>query len=200
MKLLFREQTIEFEQVPFTDEVIESINRFLGNDFYFSHLIVDGEQVLESPEQFLTENLADIVNIEVIAIPVKEFVDELLLSAEEYTERVIPHITILFNGFYTNPTQKNWIELSEILEGIQWLLSMIETIDHSIVRPDNWTEVTAPVVRLKEELGDLEEALENTDTVLIADMLQYEILPVFEGFITEIKQTIDTVGTRHDLS
>ena len=43
MKLLFQEQSIEFEQVPFTDEVIKSINRFLGNQFYFSHLLVDGE-------------------------------------------------------------------------------------------------------------------------------------------------------------
>ena len=138
--------------------------------------------------------------LEVIAISAKVFVDDLLLSSEEYTERAIPHITMLFNAFYINPTQENWIELSEVLEGIQWLLSMVEAIDNSIVRPSNWTEVMTPIAGLKEELGNLEEALENTDTVLIADMLQYEILPVFEVLVTEIKGIIDTVGTRHDLS
>lgn len=200
MKLLFQEQIMEFEQIPFTEEVIESINRFLGDQFYFSHLLVDGKEVLENPEQFLLENIAEVSTLEVIAIPAKEFVNELLLSAEEYTERAIPHIKILFDEFYINPTQKNWIELSEMFEGIQWLLSMIETIDNSIVRPSNWTEVITSVAELKEELENLEDALENTDTVLVADMLQYEVLPVFELLETEIKRTIDTVGKRHDLS
>lgn len=200
MKLIFQEQEIEFEQVPFIAEVIESINRFIGDDFYFSHLNVDGKEVLERPEQFLIENIADIDTLEVIAIPAKEFINELLLSSEEYTERVIPHLTTLFNDFYDNPTSRNWIELSEIFEGVQWLLSMIETVDRSALRPSNWTEIMVIIARLKEELPNFEEALENTDHILIADMLQYEISPVFEVFLKEMKKTIDRVGTRPNLN
>lgn len=77
---------------------------------------------------------------------------------------------------------------------------MIETINASIVCPANWDTVTASSTELRNELENLEEALENTDTVLIGDMLQYEVLPVFETFSEEFKTSIDTEGTRNNLS
>src|SRR5699024_6922886 len=96
--------------------------------------------------------------------------------------------------------QENWISLSELFEGIQWLASMISTIDQSIIRPKNWDVVVEAATTLQNELGELEEALENTDTILVGDILQYEILPAFETFGTEIKHAIDTEGIRYDLN
>jgi hypothetical protein len=200
MKLLFQQQTIEFEHTPSVEEMIEKINDLLQDRFYFSHLVADGEEILEEPEQYLEQQLANIVSLEIIAIEAKEFINDLLLSAEEYVERSIPHLITLVDMFYNNPSRESWLELGELFEGIQWLSSMIVTVDQSVARPSNWDAVVAPATELQGELGNLEEALENTDTVLLADMLQYEILPVFEIFSLEIKTAIDTEGKRHDLS
>lgn len=200
MKLLFQKQTVTFEQTPIIEEVIEKINELLQDQFYFSHLLADGEEILEDPEQFLVKQLVNIDSLEVIAVAAKEFINDLLLSAEEYTERSVPQITELVDEFYNNPSGENWADLSALFEGVQWLTTMIETVNQSAVRPTNWDEVVTSSEALQTELGNLEEALENADTVLVADMLQYEILPVFESFVIEFKTIIDTEGTRHDLN
>ncbi|AOV08509.1 hypothetical protein [Sporosarcina ureilytica] len=200
MKLLFQEQIIEVEQNSTMEDIIEKVNVLLGNQFYFSHLVADGQEITEAPEEYLLRHLTDITELEIIAIGAKQFVNDLLLSAEEYVARAIPHLTDLTDAFYHNPSKENWMGLIELFEGVQWLASMITAVDQSIVRPTNWDAVMEPAIELQNELGTLEEALENTDTVLVADILQYEILPVFETFAEEIKIAIDTEGMRHDLN
>lgn len=200
MKLLFQKEEIKYEETPTIESVIGKINDLLGSHFYFSHLIADGVEVTEAPEDYLLSNLSTVEELEVIAIEAKVFVNDLLLSSEEYAERAIPHITDLSDAFYHNPSKEDWLSLNELLEGIQWLTSMITTIDQSIARPQNWDEVVEAVAELQEELRTLEEALENMDTVLVADIVQYEILPVFETIAKEFKIAIDTEGMRHDLN
>lgn len=200
MKLLFQEQAIELTQPVMTEEVIENINLLLGKEYYFSHLIADGMKVEESPEQYLLDKVDSINELQVIAVEAKEFVNNLLLSAEEYVRRAIPHLDDLADAFYHDPTSENWMTLDELLEGIQWLASMITTVDQSTVRPQNWDAVVEPAVELQDEFGTLEEALENVDTVLVADILQYEVQPTFETFAEEIKRAVDTEGMRHDLN
>lgn len=200
MKLLFQERTIQYEQQPSVEELIENINELMQDDYYFNNIVVDGVEVFDDPEQFLARNIDEIDSIEIIAIEAKEFINGLLLSAEEYTIRAVPQITALADKFYNHPAKKNWTDLSELFEGIQWLSTMIETIDRSIVRPANWDNVISSASELRDELENFEEALENTDTVLIGDMLQYEVLPVFEIYSTEFESSIDTEGTRENLS
>lgn len=200
MKLLFQEQTVELNNDSTIEHVIQHINELLGKEYYFSHLIANGQEVIEAPEEFLARNLTSIKELEVVAIDAKKFINDLLLSSEEYVERAIPHIKDLFEAFYHNPNRDHWISLSELFEGIQWLASMITTVNDSIAKPQNWDAVFEPATEMQEELGEFEEALENADTVLVADILQYEVLPVFEVFAVEIKKAIDTEGMRYDLN
>lgn len=200
MKLLFQEQTTTFEQTPTIEEIIETINELLQDNYYFSHLIADGKEIVEDPEVFLTKHVKDIDSIEVIAVVAKQFINDLLLSTEEYTERAVLQLATLTDEFYNNPTASSWTELGHLFEGIQWLVTMIDTVDQSTVRPAVWGEVLTHSSAIQEELATLEEALENTDTVLIADLLQYELLPAFEEIAGKVKDLIDTEGTRPNLN
>lgn len=49
MKLLHQQQIIQFEQTPTIEEIIEKINELLQDTHYFSHVKVDGEEVVEDP-------------------------------------------------------------------------------------------------------------------------------------------------------
>jgi len=200
MKLLFQGQTTTFERTPTIEEVIETINEFLQDNYYFSHLIADGKEIVEDPEVFLTKQVRDIDSLEIIAVAAKQFINDLLLSTEEYTERAVLQLATLTGEFYNNPTAASWAELGNLFEGIQWLVTMIDTIDQSTVRLTNWDEIKTHSSVMQAELGTLEEALVNTDTVLIADILQYEILPAFEAIAQEVKKIIDTEGMRPDLN
>ncbi|MGM7634566.1 hypothetical protein [Bacillus sp. Hm123] len=200
MKLLFNEQMIKCQQTISVDEVIEQINELLHDQYYFNHFIADGEEVLEEPEIFLMNNLERIDELTVVAIPAQQFINDLLLSAEEYTERAVSHITAVADEFYNHPSTTSWSELSNLLEGMQWLAMATDTVTQSVACPSDWEEILTTTTNLQAELGNLEEALENTDTVLIADMLQYEVLPAFETIAQKVKQIIDTEGMRHDLN
>lgn len=200
MKLLFKESILEYKETPTVEDIIMKTNEFIGENLYFSHYIADGVKVNETPELFLEQNLLTINQLEVISIHAKEFVNELLLSAEEYTNRSLPYIKELTDGFYNNPSPSNWNSLGELFEGIQWLATMFELVDQSTVSPSNWDEVTQQTVVMKDELQNFEDAMKSTDTVLIADLLQYEILPVFETLSILVKKAIDTEGNRHDLN
>ena len=200
MKLIFQEQIIELDQMFSVENVIESINKLLGNDFYFSHFLVDGLEVTEEPEVFLTKEVGNIEEILVIAIPAKEFINNLMLSIEEYVERAIPYVVELFDGFYNNPTKDEWGSLAELFEGIQWLSIVIDSVEVSVIRPESWKEISTTTVEVQGELESLEEALENNDTILIGDILQYEILPVLEKIKSLVTKSIDSEGERHDLS
>lgn len=200
MKILFQDQQVELAKDVTIDEVIKNINELLHDRYYFSHLVANGVEVFENPEIYLTEYTSKIDTLEIIAIPAKEFINNLLLSTEEYTERAIPFLKDLAEEFYHNPTKDSWSELANLFEGAQWLLQMVHTIEESLVRPKNWDVVMKNIQNMQDEMEDLEEALKNNDTVLIADMLNYEFLPVFEEIAVEVKNAIDSEGVRHDLS
>ncbi len=200
MKLLFKESLTEYKETPTVEDIIMKTNELLGEDLYFSHYVADGVEVNEAPKLFLEQNLLTINQLEVISIHAKEFINELLLSSEEYTNRSLPYIKELTDEFYNNPSPSNWNSLGELFEGIQWISTMFELVDQSTVRPSNWDEVTQQTIVMKDELENFEEAMKSTDTVLIADLLQYEILPVFETLSILVKQAIDTEGNRHDLN
>lgn len=200
MKLIFKNEMIHFSEIPSVEEIIDKINELLNNEYYYSHLIVDGEEIYKEPDTFLVESLASISTVEVVVKTAREFVDELLLMAADYLTGAIPEIPALADGFYQNPKAENWEIFSAMLEGMQWLNQTIDLIDKSTERPGNWDECIKLAVQLQMELKNLEQAVENTDSVLIADIILYELLPVYEALQVEFNTTVDTEVERDDLN
>lgn len=200
MELIFGSQTVQFETMPSVKEIIEKINELMTDQYYFSHLVVDGVEVYEEPENYLFERLVTTSRIEVIAKTIREYVNELLLISKDYIKRAIPELTVLADGFYQNATAAEWKNFSEMLEGVQWLNQMTLLINNSKERPLNWDEIINLSAKLKSELENLEEAVGNKDNILIADIMQYELLPLYEGLESEIHTTLVTEGYHHDFN
>jgi len=200
VELIFKNETVQLEQLLSVEEIIQKIDELLANQYYYSHLIVNGEEIYEELESYLLKSLESIVSIEVVVKTVREFVNEVLIISADYLIGAIPEMTLLADGFYQKPTSENWKIFSEMLEGMLWLNKSIDLIDKAKVRPENWNECIQLAVQLQLELKNLEEAIENTDNVLIADIIQYELLPIYEALQTEFNTTIDTEGERYDLN
>ena len=200
MELIFQEQQFEFDKTPSPDEVVAKINELLKENYYFSHFIADGTGVYEDHEGYLTVNVDRIEKLEVIAKTEKEFMNELLLSAEDYVKRAKPELALLPDGFYSNPSPEIRSSFGELMGGLQWLDEMLSVIDKSKERPIDWDQCMILSESMKAEIVNLSEAVENSDNILIADIIQYEFIPIFESLETEVGKTIDTVGMRHDLS
>ncbi|MEK5040722.1 hypothetical protein [Sporosarcina sp. FSL K6-3457] len=200
MKLTFQEQQIEFDKTPSSDEVVAKINELLKENYYFSHFIADGTEIYEEHEDYLIVNIDRIEKLEIIAKTEKEFLNDILLSAEAYLKRAKPEIVLLPEGFYSNPSSEVKTKFGQLMEGLQWLDEMLAVIDRSKERPGDWDKCMELSESMKTEIVSLSEAVENSDNVLIADIIQYEFIPIFESLESEIGNIIDVVGTRHNLS
>jgi len=200
VELIFQQQTIKFDIKPTTENIIEKINELLSKDYYFSHFIADGIEVLESHEDYLNQSINEIERIELIAKTVKEFVNDILLSAEAYINRATPELGTLAEEFYDNPNADSWSRFSQLIEGLQWLTDMLSLIGDSNGKPLNWAEFIEVSNEMKGILKNLEEALQNEDHVLIGDLIQYEIIENFKALGEEIQKSIDVEGKRYDLS
>lgn len=200
LELIFKEHSIQFDMNATAKEVMSNINDILGNDNHFSHLIADGVEIYEEFEDFLIKNVLSVKKIEIVEKTKKEFVNDLLLMAGDYIKRAEMVLPSLVKSFYENPEPKTWEELDQLLGGIQWLDEVLTGIGISEETPSNWAKYLAAYKEIQEGIGNLAEALENEDNILIGDIVQYEMMPALLTLKEEIELTMDNEGTRYDLN
>lgn len=202
MKIKIVDKVLNYEnKLDLIDELFQQINQLLEKEnYYFSYLIVDNVEVYNDFETYFSENIKTIENVVVKVSTKKEFQNELFLSIESYLKRAIPEMNVLVESFYQGANNDSWENFSDFVEGVQWIVSAIITIDEVNNHPDNWNSYLEIISSLEYELGNLHNALENKDEVLIADIIQYEIIPKLQSLEGEITSTIDEEGVRIDIS
>lgn len=162
-------------------ELINTINSTLSTEgLYFSHMDIDGKEIYEEFDEYLFDHVADISNIEVMTLSMNEFIGELIVSLNNYTKRATPELRLLVDQYYRTESSQNWLKLDQLIEGIDWIFHTIKSIDNVQHRITNWDEFIKISAVFEVELPTLLEAIEKKDSILIADIIQYEILPQFE--------------------
>lgn len=78
--------------------------------------------------------------------------------------------------------------LSELIEGINWTIQAISSI-HNI---SSEYEIDFDIEKLTGNISELLEAMENDDDILLADILEYEILEILDKWENEIKGIINS--------
>ncbi|NFH79863.1 hypothetical protein FDA09_08615 [Clostridium botulinum] len=100
---------------------------------------------------------------------------------------------------YIIQLEKNIEEIVKILqgteykEGIKALNSIIEGINLVAIAVENTKELHKKEIslnKLNEKLNEIVQALENEDNILMADLFQYELLPIIENIKTIIDVSI----------
>ncbi|MBN1041188.1 hypothetical protein [Clostridium botulinum] len=100
---------------------------------------------------------------------------------------------------YIIQLEKNIEEIVKILqgteykEGIKALNSVIEGINWVAIAVENTKELHKKEIslnKLNEKLNEIVQALENEDNILMADLFQYELLPIIENIKTIIDVSI----------
>lgn len=123
---------------------------------------------------------------------ITDLVNETIISTEEYIGKAIPLINKLGEEFYNQANQKTWSQLTYLFEGIQWIIQSLTQIDSiknlsSIVNDYGiWNEYVQVVSQLNNIIPELETAIISEDNILIADILLYEIIPVFKTMYEKV--------------
>lgn len=200
MKLVFGKQQIDYKDIPSSDDIIKKINELVAESYHFSHFIADGIEVYEQHEDYLNLNVDRVKILEVIAKTEKEFMNDVLLSSEDYLKRAKPELAALPKGFNVQPTTETWTSFEMLLEGAQWLNDMLAVMGESRERPANWDAYASLSGVMQGELSKLGHAVGKENHELIGDILREGLIPNFGALEVEIGKSIDAQGTRANLN
>ncbi|MEK4825829.1 hypothetical protein NSS71_14950 [Niallia sp. FSL W8-0951] len=188
------EMLIYENSVENIDMLIQKINEDLEkNKLYFSHLIINGKEVYSDFEEQIMEQINTIEKIELVTKTIDEFINDLTVSLNEYSNRAIPSIKQLTEQFYQTPTEEAWGMLQDLLEGLNWVYSTIKSIGNTEL--NEYKENLLNIANHFEvELPNLLDAIENYDYILIGDIISYEILPQFESIGSVTEKTFQVIN------
>lgn len=171
-----------------------------GTNLLFSHLLVDGTEIYTDFKEHLSHSIESINRIEVELKTIEELQNELLQSAGEYFNRALPEISNLADDFYRGPSQDSWNKFGQLVEGLQWVEQLVNIIEQYEKKPKNWNNLKTAFLNLGEELAGLNEAMENSDLTLFADLLHYEISPSIVRLKDEIEKSQVDEGVKDGLN
>ncbi len=189
MKIYILDKVLEYgNDKSNIDGLFQEIDSILEkSDYYFSHLVIDDLEIYEDYNDYFLDNIRNIREVKVVSSTLKELAENIMVTTIDYLNRAIPEINILSNEFYKTPTKQSWDKFSDLLEGIEWIIDSFISIDINerlkdiVSSYEQWNNYAKEIYSLQEQLVELEEIMGNQDTVSMADILSYEINPLFEN-------------------
>jgi protein subunit release factor A len=167
----------------------EAVN---SSGLILSHLLVDEVAVYDEYWDYLETNLANIQKIKVELQSISELMQDILQSTILYLERSLYALEKLAESFYSEVNSDTWQDLSDFLEGLQWLAQSIEMMDEVsgladiVADYEQWNRYSKAVRELQPIVAELEEPLQHEDYVSVGDILLYEVIPRMQELLTKI--------------
>ncbi|WP_352418288.1 hypothetical protein [Proteiniborus sp.] len=188
MKVYILDKVLEYDnEKRIIDDMFQEIENILGkSNYFFSHLVVDDLEVYEDYQEYFLDNIRNIREVKVISGTIKELAKNIMITTIDYLNRAIPELDTLSNEFYKTPTEQSWSKFSDLLEGITWIMDSFAAIDTNerlkdiVSSYEEWNHYAKDIFSLQELLKELEKVIENQDIVSMADVLSYEINPLFK--------------------
>ncbi|WP_026894442.1 hypothetical protein [Clostridiisalibacter paucivorans] len=169
------------------DDMFSKINEIISKSSYtFSHFEVNGHKVYEDFNNYFFDNIKKIEEVKVIVKTFKQFAQDIFKTTYDYLDNAIRELDILSNEFYKYPGKESWRKLAYALDGISWIMDTYMLIDKStelktvVESYETWNLYKEDINSLIELLREFEYIIESKDFVSIADILSYEIIPIFE--------------------
>ena len=206
MKIYIEEKILEFANSPSElENILEAIEITIKESSkLLSHLVIDHVEIYENHGSYLKDNINVIEKIEVITQTYKELVEDILVSTAEYLRRITKTTEGLSDKFYKIPTSDDWNKLKDLLTGVSWIISGFSSIDsdknlnHVVSSYEDWNQYAAVVYSLGDIMQEFEEALANSDNIAIADILLYELQPIFIQMEDKLLNLVEVEVSSYD--
>jgi hypothetical protein len=205
MTIIIGNERLEYQKKPdCQDDLFELIEKEMKKQkLEISYLIINGEPIYNNYKEVIKDRMDLIATIEVIAKDLKKLVDDILLSAQNYIEKGLVPLQKLANSFYQKSSNECWSELADLFEGIQWLWDMQKQIgnfrklDDFVAKHEVWNEYVQSIRTMETMMPELERAVANKDTILIGDLILYEIKPAFENALEKLRHLTKDGGSTY---
>lgn len=148
-------------------------------------IMVDGKQI-SHVEQHVKQHVATIRELIIVTISEQEFLGHIIAEIKRLNDLIVLESDQLASIFYGTIGEKEWGRLIAYIQGIESQFALIET-GSRIIRNLHLSEsdhvmnrLHATGTELAAKVNMLEEPLANQNTSLIADLITYELMPIFQ--------------------
>ena len=175
----------ETQDPSFQGETLEEVmNAILKNrqNSYIRRVWLDGKEVSSNAQDTAKTSAASVGLLELELAQLQDLLANNLTNAKEYLERLIPGFQKAADLFRMGNEQEANQYYLQVLDGIEWFSQVILTIVNA---QENKLEEKSLEERQKELTGlmaQMLEANENQDWVLLADLLEYEMIPFYKDW------------------
>lgn len=200
MNLIFLDRVLTYKNEACSiDTLLNDLINFLeAGSLVLSHLEIDGAEVFVDYREYLLDNISSVDKVTAVLRTKKEWLDEMLLEAAQYLDRGIPAVQQLAGQFYQGVTEGVWVKLDQLLEGMQWLVQLFNEMKQNKALYRTWNTRISLAFDVKVPLENLNEAMENSDAILIADILVHELVPLIQSLQADILKTIESEVASND--
>lgn len=182
---------------------LEDVKEYLDthSQYILEKMACNGKEIFDDYYENLGENVEEIQEVIVYMKTICQISDEMMQEAQAYLQRAIPYIEQLADTFYNLPSEEDWGSLADMAEGLQWLHQFSDVVKRTGDTHYHNTEAYKDIDgKMKEVIEQINTALEASDTVTVADVIRYELVPLLVEFKMEIEKTLDHDIVRADLN
>ncbi len=154
---------------------------------YIRRIWLDEKEFPSDDQEALQKIPSDISSLEVELANLKDLVATNLTNALEYLKKLIPGFEQAADLFRAGNEQEANKYYLQILDGIDWFSQVVSIVmnpeEGKMELPDADDEnLQARQEKLTELMSQMLEANKNQDWVLLADILEYEMVPFYKDW------------------
>jgi len=148
-------------------------------DSYIRRIWLDGEEVSSSTQDTLKTSAASVGLLALEMAHLKDLLANNLVNAKEYLEKLIPGFQQAADLFRMGSEQEANKYYLQILDGIDWFSQVVLTIVNAQEDEAEGQNLAGRQKKLTDLMAQMLEANQNQDWVLMADLLEYEMIPFY---------------------
>ncbi|MED1439682.1 hypothetical protein P4U23_14170 [Aeribacillus composti] len=176
MNIIFQDKVLKINEnnLDELEKFMKHVNARLNeNGLVFSHFLVNGTPFYSDIQGLINEYSNQEVPVEIVGITEREWMLELKHEGYQYIERAEQVLIQLSEKLYAGEnTGDIWQQFVHLSEGLNYLYQIFSQSKLG----ENHENIVAGIRSVSEQLL---QAMENLDFTLIADFIQYELLPLF---------------------
>jgi hypothetical protein len=179
---------VEQEETDLKGETLEAIlDKMVENQpgSYIRRIWLDQKEFPPDDRETLQKKPADINSLEVELANLNDLVANNLSNALDYLEKLIPGFDQAADLFRMGNEQEANKYYIKILDGMDWFSEVINIVMSSKGEgPEAEDTLQLRQAKLTDLMSQMLEANKNQDWVLLADILEYEMIPFYKEWQT----------------
>ena len=176
---------VETQDPCFHGETLEEVmNAILKSrqNFYIRRVWLDGKEVSSSAQDTSKISAANVDLLELELAQLQDLLANNLTNAKAYLEKLIPGFQKAADLFRMGNEQEANQYYLQVLDGIDWFSQVVLTIVNAQEKKFEEKSLEERQKELTGLMAQMLEANENQDWVLLADLLEYEMIPFYKDW------------------